>query len=230
MILRNNFMMGMVGSGKLIPPEIGHFWEGQGGFYIGMLKYPTGEVYAILVSDKTQGGHGEGLIFKTTNSGPVRGTSDYDGFDNTQQLLPFIGEYPAAEFCVNYEGYGINDWYLPSPYELNLAYRVFKLDTQLNVTEANTANSYVFPSPLPQFTTTSPPITSFMDWRIGGSQALNNGSQTNSFCWTSEEDSTQLVTIFRMNTGHIQNTYKTNDLAFYVTRPFRRVRLKHLEN
>jgi len=55
-----------------------------------------------------------------------------------------IADHPAAQFCVNLSIGGFTDWYLPSRYELDIAYFNLKPDTAANSTSWGT-NIYAVP-------------------------------------------------------------------------------------
>lgn len=104
----------------LVPPPIGAYWPGQGGFYAGI----------------TRGDEGQGdrhLIVATADASPKRlqfgnyGTlidgidSERDGAANTLALVAH-GGHPAAEACAAYTADGHTDFYLPSRRELALCF------------------------------------------------------------------------------------------------------------
>lgn len=93
-------------------PDIGDYWEGQGGYYAGDFRGSDGLVYGLIVAP----GEDVGRAFW----GPTgeRELSDWDGLGNTARLR---NECPAAKLAVGFESDEHSDFYLPARRELQLA-------------------------------------------------------------------------------------------------------------
>ena len=119
-----------------IPPaNIGDVYEG--GYYAGAMKVGS-DIFALIVSDKTQGqhlvnGHITGNIHFTLSTTDFQANSLYDGYSNTEYFinnLSNLTNYPAFNKVkqLNQTGFGIggsiyNDWYLASRYEWIIVWR-----------------------------------------------------------------------------------------------------------
>lgn len=103
---------------KLHPPAIREYWQGQGGFYAGIVcDIKTNQRWHLILAEgyaeTTWGGYGQ------TCDGADSFT---DGAQNTQQLLADSNEHPAAQWAASLEIDGHKDFYLPAQKELNLIY------------------------------------------------------------------------------------------------------------
>lgn len=94
-----------------IPPRIGEYWPGQGGFYAGDFRSDDGRIYRLIVADCDVG---------TAKWGPegACNLSQCDGKANTRAL---DDKYPAAKLAANHTADEHQDFYLPSRRELQLA-------------------------------------------------------------------------------------------------------------
>ncbi|WP_432777550.1 DUF1566 domain-containing protein [Pseudomonas fortuita] len=104
---------------SLLPPPLGSYWPGQGGYNAGLVRGEDGAPdYYLIVPQLTEqlsaawGGYGE----------EVEGASSAsDGLANTRALLAGSSEYPAAKLASEFTADGHNDFYLPARRELQLA-------------------------------------------------------------------------------------------------------------
>lgn len=105
-----------------LPESIGEAFGG--GYYVGDLTLvdgPDAGVYAIIFAPPTPA---VSLPYKTSATATPGADSDRNGASNTAAIIADgVAAYPAAEFCVNYSREGHDDWYLPSPLEVQLVWR-----------------------------------------------------------------------------------------------------------
>jgi hypothetical protein len=107
------------------------------------------------------------LQWKTANTTTSGTTSAFDGAVNTAAMVTAgIGDHPAAGFCVNLSIGGHTDWYLPSRYELDIAYFNLKPGTQANSTSWGT-NIYAVPQRNSNWTAAYPTQTSITAFNTG---------------------------------------------------------------
>jgi hypothetical protein len=124
-----------------------------GGFFAGYISHTAdgNATHALIVTPRATGATGTGytlttnLAWKTANTTTAGTTSDFDGAANTAAMVTAgIADHPAANFCVNLSIGGFTDWYLPSRYELDVAYFNLKPSTAANNTSWGT-NIYAIP-------------------------------------------------------------------------------------
>lgn len=134
-----------------------------GGYYVGQMDYGA-QKYAIVVAPKSQGGEFGPAAWGThpgagEGSYPLPPLSPLDGYQNTQNIVNSdLVTCPGAEYCNSLTINGYNDWYMPSPYELNLLYWMLKPTNQPNKTTSDRAledNPFADP-PLSGVTTVYP--------------------------------------------------------------------------
>jgi hypothetical protein len=163
-------MSWLVSAKQYIPAVIGE--EFGGGYFVGYISHTAdgSPTHALIVAPRATGATGTGytltttLACKTANTTTAGTTSSFDGATNTAAMVSAgIANHPAAEFCVNLSIGGFADWYLPSRYELDIAYFNLKPSTAAN----NTAwgiNDYSVPRRIVNNTASYPlqtSITSF---------------------------------------------------------------------
>jgi hypothetical protein len=128
---------------QYIPAVIGEAFGG--GFFAGYISHTAdgNPTHALIVAPRATGATGTGytlttnLAWKTASTTTTSTTSDFDGAANTAAMVTAgIADHPAANFCVGLSIGGFTDWYLPSRYELDIAY--------FNLKPATTANSTVW--------------------------------------------------------------------------------------
>ena len=124
-----------------------------GGYFAGYISHTAdgNPTHALIVAPREDGATGTGytlttnLAWKTTNTTTAGTTSSFDGAVNTAAMVTAgIADHPAAQFCVNLSIGGFTDWYLPSRYELDIAYFNLKPNTSKNNTSWGT-NVYSVP-------------------------------------------------------------------------------------
>jgi hypothetical protein len=151
---------------QYIPVTIGEPFGG--GFFAGYISHTAdgNPTHALIVAPRATGATGSGytlttnLQWKTANTTTTGTTSAFDGAVNTAAMVTAgIGDHPAAEFCVNLSIGGHTDWYLPSRYELDIAYFNLKPGTQANDTNWGT-NIYAVPRRNSNWTAAYPTQTS----------------------------------------------------------------------
>jgi hypothetical protein len=102
-----------------VPPAIGEYWPGQGGFYAGSwpamphLKLPARHlVFSEEEAKLAYGGYGQ--------DEPLAGAR-LDGRANTSALIASSHEHPAAQWAADFRKDGHTDFHLPCQADLFLA-------------------------------------------------------------------------------------------------------------
>jgi hypothetical protein len=144
-------MSTLIKSTQYVPVNVGEAYGG--GYFAGYISHTANgnPTHALIVAPRATGATGSGytlttnLQWKTAATTTSGTTSSFDGAVNTAAMVTAgIGDHPAAEFCVNLSIGGHTDWYLPSRYELDIAYFNLKPGTQANNTSWG-ANVYSVP-------------------------------------------------------------------------------------
>jgi hypothetical protein len=139
-----------------------------GGYFAGYISHTAdgSPTHALIVAPRATGATGGGytlttdLTWKTSNTTTTGTTSLFDGAVNTAAMVTAgIADHPAAEFCVNLNIGGFTDWYLPSRFELDIAYFNLKPTTANNNTLWG-INSYSVPKRTINYTPQYPSQTS----------------------------------------------------------------------
>jgi hypothetical protein len=207
-----------------IPVVIGEPWGG--GYFAGYISHTAdgNPTHALIVAPAATGATGtsytltDNLAWKTTNTTTAGTTSDFDGAANTAAIVTAgIADHPAAQFCVNLSIGGFTDWYLPSRYELDIAYFNLKPTSANNDTTAG-VNVYAVPQRSNSFSVSYPSITTVA--LFASSEAF-----VSAYHWSSTEASSSTAGILRFDTGFYltAGTSKTNNTL--RTRAFRRIEL-----
>jgi hypothetical protein len=114
-----------------------------GGYVAGYISHTAdgNPTHALIVAPRATGATGTGytlttmLAWKTANTTTAGTTSPFDGAANTAAMVTAgIADHPAANFCVDLSIGGFTDWYLPSRYELDIAYFNLKPSATANTT------------------------------------------------------------------------------------------------
>lgn len=133
------------------PAVLGEPWGG--GYFAGYISHTANgnPTHALIVAPRATGATGTGytlttnLAWKTANTGTAGTTSTFDGAANTAAMVAAgIADHPAAQFCVNLSIGGFTDWYLPSRFEMDIAYFNLKPTSAANGSGLG-SNSYAVP-------------------------------------------------------------------------------------
>jgi hypothetical protein len=214
-------MSWLVSAKQYIPAVIGEAWGG--GYFAGYISHTANgnPTHALIVAPRATGATGTGyevtttLQWKTANTTTTGTTSPFDGAANTAAIVTAgIAAHPAAEFCVNLNIGGFADWYLPSRFELDVAYFNLKPDTSANSVSWG-ANEYSVPKRLLNNTSAYPARTSLS--LFSGSQAFVASDH-----WSSTEASATNSWDLVFNTGSNISFSKTTTMR---VRAFRRIAL-----
>jgi hypothetical protein len=196
-----------------------------GGFFAGYISHTAdgNATHALIVAPRATGATGTGytlttnLRWKTATTTTAGTTSDFDGAANTAAMVTAgIADHPAANFCVDLNIGGFTDWYLPSRYELDIAYFNLKPSTAANDTSWG-INDYSVPKRTANYTLTYPQQTYVTAFNTSVEAFVAN------FHWSSTEFSASLAWILDLNGGLHSNSSKTN--TGRRVRAFRRIAL-----
>jgi hypothetical protein len=161
-----------------------------GGYFAGYISHTAdgNPTHALIVAPRATGATGTGytlttmLQWKTAATTTVGTTSSFDGAANTAAMVTAgIADHPAANFCVGLSIGGFTDWYLPSRYELDIAYFNLKPSTLANNTSWGT-NIYAVPQRNSNWTAAYPAQTNLTAFNTT-SQAFVAGTH-----WSSTEN------------------------------------------
>ena len=156
---------------------IGQFY--QGGYFAGYISHTSNSTatHGLIVAPK-ETGESSSLQWKTTTTTTSGTDSEYDGAANTASMSNT--NHPAANYCAGLTIDGYSDWYLPAPFEIDIAYFNLKPTTESNDTNAG-GNPYSVPERTEEYTAGNPTQTSVSIFQSGGSQAFVTASEY----WTS---------------------------------------------
>jgi hypothetical protein len=205
------------------PAVLGEPWGG--GYFAGYISHTANgsPTHALIVAPRATGATGGGytlttnLQWKTANTTTAGTTSSFDGAANTAAIVAAgISDHPAAQFCVNLSIGGFTDWYLPSRYEMSIAYFNLKPTTAVNDAFSG-ANPYSVPLRAINNTTTYPSIT-----HVTG---FTNTSEAfvADFHWISEQNAISTAFVYRFSNG--QEGASDPKVNTFRTRAFRRIAL-----
>jgi len=207
---------------QYVPVNIGD--ELGGGYFAGYISHTAdgNPTHALIVAPRTTGATGgsytltTNLAWKTSNTTTTGTTSAFDGAVNTAAMVTAgIADHPAAEFCVNLSIGGFTDWYLPSHYEMDIAYFNLKPGTQVNDTNWGT-NIYSVPR-RPRNNSRNFPIQTNLTAFNTTSQAFVAVGH-----WSSTEPNAGVGWVLDLGNGFQFNALKTNT---YRVRAFRKLAL-----
>jgi hypothetical protein len=214
----------LAGTGGAIPQSsiLGQPYDG--GFFAGYISHTANgnPTHALIVAPRATGATGLGyalvtnLAWKTAATTTAGGISEFDGKANTAAMVAAgIAAHPAAGFCVGLSVGGFADWYLPAPFELDIAYFNLKPGTANNST-AWGINNYSVPRRTVNNTTTNPAQTSIAAFNTS-TEGFAIGRH-----WSSSENSAGFAFVVNFDLGNHVTIGKT--IAERV-RAFRRVTL-----
>lgn len=93
-------------------PDVGEYWQGEGGIYVGDISYDGGHTVKHLIFSAEDSP--PGLGWGKTMALPTAAQSDIDGAANTQALVATGERFEAAKWADAYEKDGHTDFFLPS--------------------------------------------------------------------------------------------------------------------
>lgn len=100
-------------------PQLGEYWEGQGGIYAGVMPAESGRrAYHLIVSVES----GDELEWGPYGKHIEGADSRIDGAANTKAIVAADGDHPAARWASEYSADGHADFYLPAQREQNLCF------------------------------------------------------------------------------------------------------------
>jgi len=196
-----------------------------GGYFAGYISHTAdgNPTHALIVAPAAAGATGTGypvttnLTWKTATTLTTGTSSAFNGAANTAAMVTAgIADHPAAEFCVNLSIGGFNDWYLPAPWELDIAY--FNLKPTTSTSNVNSGNNpYSVPRRNSFYTVTGVPQTAATLFQGGQSEAFPAAQG-----WASQEASTSFAYGYSFANGLFGTPGKTTQLP---VRAFRRIAL-----
>jgi hypothetical protein len=213
------------------PAVLGEPWGG--GYFAGYISHTAdgNPTHALIVAPRETGATGTGytlttnLAWKTSVTATANTNSLFDGAANTTAMIADdiatgTTSHPAAQFCDSLTIAGFSDWYLPSRYELEIAYFNLKPSTADNLTTYG-SNQYAIPLRSIGYTLSYPPRTSISTFASPGSQAFQNSAH-----WSSSEQTAARGWPLNFDSGdQIGNISLANKSTTYRVRAFRRIAL-----
>ena len=191
---------------------IGQFY--QGGYFAGYISQTANSTatHGLIVAPK-ETGESSSLQWKTTTTTTSGTSSEYDGAANTASMSN--ANHPAANYCAGLTIDGYSDWYLPAPYELEIAYYNLKPTTESNDTNDG-GNPYSVPERTEEYTAGNPTQTSVSIFQSGGSQAFVTASEY----WTSMQEGATFSYLFFFEDGSLDTGANTESLYVRAFRKF----------
>jgi hypothetical protein len=195
-----------------------------GGYFAGYISHTADEspTHALIVAPRATGATGTSytlttnLAWKTASTTTAGTTSDFDGAANTAAMVTAgIADHPAANFCVGLSIGGYSDWYLPSRYELDIAYFNLKPSTAANDTSWGT-NIYAVPQRNSNWTAAYPTQTALTAFNTSAEAFVASSH------WSSTEATPGRGWGVFLDSGFQADLVKTNSIR---VRAFRRIAL-----
>ena len=211
---------------QYVPVNIGD--ELGGGYFAGYISHTENGVptHALIVAPRANGATGSGYTLTTNpkwadetvdvpaNNTLIGASSVFDGKVNTDLMMSLIadetysaGAFPAAQFCADLSIGGFTDWYLPSRFELDIAYFNLKPGTQVNDTNwganiysvprrpSNNSRNFPIQTTLTDFTTTTEAFVADGHW---SSTETNAGSAWDLYLLNGGQDAFNKTTVFSL--------------------------------
>ena len=123
-------------------PKIGEVWAEQGGVVAGLMRGVNGKPDYWLIVPTDPQAEAESLEWGKSDS--IDGAKcEFDGLANTTALFAQSKDnsFPAAQFAIDLELNGFNDYYLPARRELSLMYanvpELFKTEWHWSSTQSS---------------------------------------------------------------------------------------------
>jgi hypothetical protein len=210
------------------PAVLGEPWGG--GYFAGYISHTAdgSPTHALIVAPRATGATGSGytlttnLQWKTADTTTAGTTSPFDGAVNTAAMVTAgIADHPAANFCVGLSIGGFTDWYLPSRYELDIAYFNLKPGTGANVTTSGT-NIYAVPQRNSNWTANYPTQTTVSAFKTSTEAFATNEHRS------STEHTASLAWAVQFLNGDMYNAYGNGAFTKVTARSvraFRRIAL-----
>jgi len=204
------------------PAVLGEPWGG--GYFAGYISHTAdgNPTHALIVAPRATGATGTGytlttmLQWKTVGTLTAGTTSSFDGAANTAAMVTAgIADHPAANFCVGLSIGGFTDWYLPSRYELDIAYFNLKPSTANN-NDSWGINDYSVPKRIANYTPGYPAQTYLSDFNTSTQAFVAFGH------WSSMEANATGAWRLDFASG-LQPTSSILKSAAHRTRAFRRI-------
>jgi hypothetical protein len=207
---------------RRIPTVLGEPWEG--GFFAGYISHTAdgSPTHALIVAPRADGATGTSYTLTANlkwadetvdvpaNSTLIGASSDFDGKVNTDLMMSLIanstysaGAFPAAQFCADLSIGGFKDWYLPSRFELDIAYFNLKPSTAANSTPWGT-NDYSVPKRTANYTSTYPQQTYVTAFNTSTEAFVTDGH------WSSTEFNATNAWNLALASGNQVSVSKTN--------------------
>jgi hypothetical protein len=217
----------ITGSQKTLDGTLTLGQELQGGYFAGYISHTAdgNPTHALIVAPRATGATGGSypltinLPWKTTNTTTDGTTSAFDGAANTAAIVTAgIADHPAANFCVDLSIGGFTDWYLPSRYELDVAYFNLKPSTATNDTSWGT-NIYSVPQRNSNWSAAYPAQTSLTTFNTSAEAFVAADH------WSSTENGVTNAWKLSFNNGFQGNAGSFGKGRQLLVRAFRRIAL-----
>ena len=187
----------------------------EGGYFAGYISHTQDGVptHGLVVAPASSGF--TIAQWKTSNTSTSGTSSLFDGAANTANMAN--SSHPAANYCAGLTINGYSDWYLPSLYELEIAYYNLKPTTDSNSTSYG-GNPYSVPTRSGLYTTGNPAQTSATAFQTGGTEPFYAN-----FHWSSTDASDFNITtssrIIKFDAG---GRFLGDKVSWHHTRAFRK--------
>jgi hypothetical protein len=194
-----------------------------GGYFAGYISHTAdgNPTHALIVAPRATGATGTDytlttrLQWKTASTLTPDTFWTFDGAANTAAMVAAgIADHPAAQFCVNLNIGGFTDWYLPSLYEVDIAYFNLKPSNFANIQTG--INPYSVPQRTQSYSTDYPSQTHVTAFNTS-QEAFTENSH-----WVSTQYNLPQARQFNFRDAFLNAFNKTTSLN---VRAFRRIAL-----